>query len=311
MSAEITFPPTSKRKEGIRLRKVSQVHIESDINLFSRRAEVTISHKYYLRALKERLNIGDAINIRLGYGAELPPIEFEGYITNIEDGAPIILECEDEMVKLRQNRVSISRNNIAIGELIGAICPGYKIEAPDITLGAYRCVNKAPVEVFEELKQLGLRFYFESKVLHIIDGYPDNLGEVKIVLEKNAISESLNKVKQNEKLYVEFRSLQRNGRYLVANKGEKGGTEVVIKMAMMSQAEIEMRVKHIYKNNKAEKIDGDITLFGIPRVVPGMIVNFRSLILDKKGHHYADRVVKDFSKEGFRQVITLGRKVFT
>ncbi|WP_163273890.1 M15 family metallopeptidase [Dysgonomonas sp. 511] len=56
-------------------------------------------------------------------------------------------------------------------------------------------------------------------------------------------------------------------------------------------------------------MEGDITLFGIPRVVPGMVIDLNSRLFDKKGNYYIDKVVKSFSKEGFRQVVSLGRKV--
>jgi hypothetical protein len=159
-------------------------------------------------------------------------------------------------------------------------------------------------------KELGIYTYFVDRVLHAVDGNSQNGETIKVLLERNAVSEDLNKKSRaDEKVLVKFKSLQRNGQYITHEEGDENGTVQVRNWPYLTKAEIEARAKRIIELQKKKGFDGTVTLFGIPRAYPGIKVELRSLFYkNMEGTFYVDKVVKDFSKGGIRQQLTLGNK---
>ena len=215
------------------------------------------------------------------------------------------------MFKLKRGSVTVSQKGITLKKLLEAIAPGYQVECPDIQLGTVRYTNVAPIAILENLKkELGIYTYFIDKVLHAVDGNSTEGETLKILLERNAVSEDLNKKsKADEKVLVKFKSLQRNGKYITHEEGDKNGTVQVRNWPYLTKAEIEARAKRIVELQKKKGFDGTITLFGIPRAYLGVKVELKSLFYkNMEGTFYVDKVVKDFSKGGIRQQLTIGNK---
>lgn len=314
MAAEISFPESRGRK-AFGIKRISEIRTESSWKEFVATAEIILPKN--VRDLKQiqrdnLFELGDPVVIKFGYGADNIPVEFEGYITDVADGIPYRLKCENEMFKLKRGSVTISKKDVNLRQLLETIAPAYSIECPNIPLGTVRYVDVAPVEILENLKkELGIYTYFVGKVLHSVDGNSQTEEIVKIVLERNAVSENLNrKTKADEKILVKFKSLQRNGKYITLEIGDKNGTIQTRSWAYLTRTEIEIRAKRIIELAKAKGFDGTITLFGIPRITQGMKIDFSSLFYaNMNGIYYVDKVVKTFDKSGIRQDVTIGNKV--
>jgi hypothetical protein len=312
MSADVYFPE-SRGRRAFGFKRVSSIHVEKSWKDFTGIAELTLPRNVrdFNRIETDNLfELGDPIIIKFGYGSEGNiPTEFTGYISQVADGVPYVLRCEDEMFKLKRGSVTISKKGVKLKDLLKAIAPGYEIDCPDVALGTVRHVNEAPVTILEKLKkEMGIYTYFEDKTLHAVDGNSQNAGTVKILLEKNAVSENLN-AKQEEKVLVKFKSLQKNGKYITVTMGDKNGTVQTRNWAYLTKPEIEVRVKKIIELQKKKGFEGTVTLFGIPRAVQGMVIDLNSVFYKNlTGKFYIDKVVKDFSKEGIRQELTLGNR---
>ncbi|WP_165025646.1 hypothetical protein [Dysgonomonas sp. ZJ279] len=313
MAADITFTE-SRGRVGFGFKRVSEIRVEKGWKDFTGIAEIVLPRNVrdFNRIEADRLfELGDPIQIKFGYDAGEIPIEFEGYISDVADGVPYRLKCEDEMFKLKRGSVTVSRKGTTLKQLLEIIAPGYKIECPDVPLGTVKYTNVAPIEILENLKkELGIYTYFIGKVLHSVDGNSQGGDTVNILLERNAVSENLNrKAKADEKILVRFRSLQRDGKYITFEQGDKFGTVQIRNWPYLTRAEIEIRARRIIEQQKAKGFDGTITLFGIPRIEHGMRVNLKSLFYKNiEGTYYIDKVVKTFSPGGIRQEITLGNK---
>lgn len=314
MAVDITFPE-SRGRAGFGMKRVTEIHIEKGWQEFTGTAEIVIPRnvKDFSRIEKDDLfELGDPVIIRFGYGTGEQPVEFEGYISDVSDGIPYRIKCEDEMFKLKRGSVSVSKAGVTLKQLLETIAPGYTIECPDVPLGTVRYTNVAPVAVLENLKkELGIYTYFIDKVLHAVDGNSTDGETIKVLLERNAVSEDLNKKsKADEKVLVKFKSLQRNGKYITHEEGDKNGTVQVRNWPYLTKAEIEARAKRIVELQKSKGFDGTITLFGIPRAYLGVKVELKSLFYKHMdGTFYVDKIVKDFSKSGIRQQLTIGNKV--
>ena len=313
MASDIVFSE-SRGRAGFGIKRVTEIHIEKSWQEFTGIAEIVFPRnvKDFSRIETDNLfELGDPVIIRFGYGPGEQPAEFEGYISDVSDGVPYRLKCEDEMFKLKRGSVTVSQKGITLKKLLEAIAPGYQVECPDIQLGTVRYTNVAPIAILENLKkELGIYTYFIDKVLHAVDGNSTEGETLKILLERNAVSEDLNKKsKADEKVLVKFKSLQRNGKYITHEEGDKNGTVQVRNWPYLTKAEIEARAKRIVELQKKKGFDGTITLFGIPRAYLGVKVELKSLFYkNMEGTFYVDKVVKDFSKGGIRQQLTIGNK---
>lgn len=314
MSAQVLFPE-SRARAGFGIRRVSEIHTEKSWKEFTGIAEIVIPRNVsdFKKIQADKLfEIGDPVTVKFGYGAGEIPTEFEGYISSIADGVPYRLKLEDEMFKLKRGKVSISKKGINLMQLLKTIAPGYNVVCPDVPLGTVRYTDVAPIAILENLKkELGIYTYFVGNILHATDGNSREEGTIKILLEKNAVSENLNrKNKAEEKILVKFKSLQRNGKYITYEQGDKFGTVQIRNWPYLTLEEIKVRAKRIIELQKAKGFDGTITLFGIPRAVQGMKIDLTSLFYkNMEGMYYIDKVKKDFDDGGIRQELTIGNKV--
>lgn len=322
MAADVFFPE-SRGRRAFGFRRVSSIHTEKSWKDFTGTAEITLPRNVSDFKQIEAGNLfalGDPIvvkfgyvsgNIQVGYSIDKLPVEFTGYISNVTDGVPYVLTCEDEMFKLKRGSVSVSKKEISLRQLLEAIAPDYKVECPDVPLGTVRYTEKAPVAILEDLKkELGIYTYFVGKVLHAVDGNSQTEEMIKVLLEKNAAGEDLSrKGLADEKVLVKFKSLQRNGKYITYEQGDKNGTVQVRNWPYLTKKEIEERAKRIFELQKKKGLDGTITLFGIPRAEQGMVLDLTSLFYENMtGRFYIDKIVKDFDRGGIRQQLTLGNK---
>lgn len=314
MAAHITFGSAHGRP-SFDIKQVSSVRIESSWQEFTDRAEIILPRNVqHFRKYKvgEVFQVGDPITIRLGYGSGELPIEFEGYISDVGEGVPVTLKCENEMYKLKRGSVSCSKKETTLKELLQAIAPGYEIDCPEVFLGAVRYANVAPIKILEDLKnEAGISTYFDGKVLRsgIIYGAKSDAEAVKIKLEQNAVSENLNKKSSaSDKVLIRAISLLKHGKKIEVEVGDDGGTSVQrYYIGVELEAELRRQAEEALKRYKVDGFDGTITLFGIPRVEHSMKVELSSILYENiRGVYSIDKVIKEFSPSGYRQEVTLG-----
>jgi hypothetical protein len=315
MAVHIIFGATRGRK-AIALRRVTEVNIERSWKEFTGRAEISMPRN--MRPLKgmtwsDIFKAGDPVEVRLGYGSGELPVEFAGYISDVSEGVPVAIRCEDEMYKLKRGNVSIVSGSITLKELLKKAAAGYEIDCDDVNLGAVRFSNVAPITVLDQIKKdTGLYSYFDGKILRCGVIYSDqsDAPAVNIHLEKNAVSESLNKKVETDEVEIKAISILKNGKRISATVGRKGGTSVQrTYIGITIKADLEKRAKADLKKYQAQGFDGSITLFGIPVVQHGMKVHIKSeLFKNMEGSFYIEKTVKKFGSDGYRQEITLGEK---
>jgi hypothetical protein len=319
MAAHIIFS-ANDRRGAIELRQVSEVSIERSWKEFTGRAEITMPRN--IRILNNMTNVkyadifknGDAVEIRIGYGDAVLPVEFTGYITEVSEGVPVVIRCEDEMYKLKRGNVSITASSITLKNLLTQAAKGYTIDCPDMNLGAVRFSNVAPIAVLEQIqKDAGLYSYFDGKTLKcgVIYGDQSDVAPVRIHLEKNAVSENLNKKTGIELFLVELTSVLAKGKKNVAKAGKEGGEVFKKKYAYsVPMADLQKEADRLLKQKQTPGFDGSLTLFGIPRVQHGMKLHIQTeLFTNMQGTYYVEKTVKKFGTGGYRQEVTLGDRV--
>lgn len=199
---EIVFPEHHGR-QGFKIRRFSDVKIESSWQSLTGTAEITIP-----RRVKDfdRMNVtewfreGDPVEIYLGYDGNLVS-EFTGYLAKVRVGIPLVLSLEDEMYQLKRKTVSVSYQNATLKQLLNAIAPGYKVVCDETILGSVRFSNMAASAILDELKKNGIHSWFVGKELHAMNATRSDIAPVNILLERTA-GESLKQKAIEETLVV-------------------------------------------------------------------------------------------------------------
>jgi len=306
---EIEFPATKVRGKLL-IRRFSKVKIVSGFKQLTSTCDIVLPRKvkdFDRQKVNEVFQAGDPVIVRMGYDGNTPE-EFAGYIFSVTTGVPVMIRCEDEMYKLKRETVSISKASCNLKQLLTAIAPGYAIQCDDAPIGSVRYSKKLISEILDDLqKKMGFYSYFRGKILVCGRTSIDGGQRVKIVIEKQAL-ESL-KERNVEKVYVRVESLQTNGKMLKGEKGEKKGNTITIKQPNLTKIEIERIVNGAYDKAIQPGLDGDLTLFGIPRLQHGMIADLTSVLYpEKNGAYYIDSVTKEADTKTYRQVAKLGSR---
>lgn len=307
---EIEFPAFRTRGKVL-IRRFSSVKTESSWKKLTDTATIVLPRNvkdFDRYKVNEIFQAGDPVIIRLGYDGDLYD-EFTGYIFKVTTGVPIEITLEDEMYMLKRKTVSVSKASCSLKELLNTIAPGYSVQCDDTAIGSVRYSNKLVSEILDDLKsKMGLYTYFRGKTLVCGRTSIDGGQRVKVTVERQA-SESM-KERNIEQVYVRLESLQKNGKMLKGEKGEKKGNTITIKQPNLTKIEIERVVNDAYDKATKPGLEGDLTLFGIPRLQHGMIADLKSILYSEKdGAYYIDSVTKTIaSGQGYRQVAKLGDK---
>ncbi len=309
---EIIFPAHQGRK-AFKIRRFSECSIESSWQSLTDTAEITIPRKvkdFDRMKVSEWFREGDPIEIWLGYNGNLQ-LEFSGYVRKVPAGIPLVISCENEMYKLKRLTVSVSKQNCTLKQLLEAITPGYKVVCNDSELlGNVRYSKMASSQILEELKKQGIHSWFEGKELHAFSKSKSDIPAVDVQLELTA-GESL-KQKAVEDTMVIISLIRKKGKKLNVEFGDKGAGKRLTKELSgieISEAEMKREAEKMYKQAKQPGLDGDVTLFGIPRVSHGMKMNLKSVLYpEKDGVYYIDAVTKTFAPSEYRQACKLGDK---
>ena len=307
---EIEFPATAVRAKLL-IRRFSKVKIVSGFKQLTSTCDIVLPRNvkdFDRQKVNDVFQAGDPVIVRMGYNGDISE-EFRGYIFSVTTGVPVTIRCEDEMYKLKRETVSISKASCNLKQLLAAIAPGYAIQCDDAPIGSVRYSKKLISEILDDLqKKMGFYSYFRGKTLVCGRTSIDGGQRVPIIIEKQA-AETL-KERNIEKVYVRVESLQKNGKMLKGEKGEKKGNTITIKQPNLTRVEIERVVNAAYDKAIQPGLDGDLTLFGIPRLQHGMIAELKSILYpEKDGAYYIDSITKEVEiGKGYRQVAKLGSK---
>ncbi len=273
---------------NIEFEAIKSIRIESNIHKFTDTAKIELPREFSHyqgnqqsinlagKNILEFIKIGDPIEIELGYNNELA-IEFKGYITSIGADIPLVIECEDEMYKLK-NAALLNKTfaKVSLKELLNFVAKGYEIETFNLNMGKFMIQKATPYKVLESLKKdFGLISYFKDNVLHsgfAIDMKPQNVH--KFVFGKNIRESSDLKfiTKESKKLFIKAKSLKKGNfkKAVTYEFGEKGGSERTLHAPMnLTKNELKEWCEKYYENYVFDGYSGTIKSWGLPRTKAG------------------------------------------
>lgn len=322
MCARITFPEREGRPkpESFIIRQPNSVQIESSWRMLTDRATIILPRNvlyFNKNKVKDVFKKGDPVIIELGYN-NIFNIEFTGYVNKVSADIPIIIECEDEMFKLKQLPVNFSSPGIKLVDLLKKIAPGYDIDALDVDLGSLRFPKTTVAKVLEALKQdYNLYSYFKGKQLVVGKIYQDDsdIPPVLLHLERNIVSNELN-YKNTEDVLIRITAVStlKSGDKIEVTVGDAQGEERQLSYyGITIRAELEKLANEDLRRYKLGGFDGSVSTFGQPKIDHGQKVRLVSdLYPERDGIYYVEGVKISFDDSPkYRRDLEIGEKVST
>ena len=317
MVAKITFAKAHGRAEIV-VRKPNAVKIDSSWKMLTDTASIILPRNvsyFDKHQIRDVFKNGDPVLIELGYNGNYVK-EFSGYITRVSAGIPIVIECEDEMYKLKRIPVNISLRKTTLPKLLKQIVPGYEINALEIEMGAQRFSNVTVSAVLEYLKQdYALYSYMKNGVLLVGKIYQDDSNDdnIELHLEKNVVDNALN-YKNEEDVIIKIKAISTlfTGDKIEVTVGDDDGEiRQLSYYGIKLKEELKKLAEADLKKYKVDGYDGSVETFGIPFIKHGDKINLKSdLYPDRSGLYYVEKVQTIFDDSPqYHRTVTLGEKV--
>lgn len=261
--------------------------------------------------IQDIIKKGDIVKIELGYDGNLQT-EFVGYVSTIQLGIPIVIECEDSMYLMKQQKVSQSWRDAYLVDIIKSILPaGMKYEVLDFKIGAYYAKNATAAIILDDLKtRYGLKPFFRDEVLYVGFAYPtDKWKAVKYDFSLNAKSKNkkLKHVSEGDvKFFVKGISINAAGQKTIIEVGDPSGAERTLHYYNIGEAELKANVENDYKKLQYEGFTGSFHAFAVPFAQHGDIAFIKDdFYPEHKGAYFVDRV-----KTSFGHGVGIDREIF-
>jgi hypothetical protein len=282
------------------------------------------------KPLQETIKAGNFVRVWMRYAEEnedygIKSLEFVGYVRNINPQVPIIIECEDEMYKLKRTEVAPKTflGGTVQDVLVYMFGNKYILNVVNSSLGGAFAITRdenTPAKVLKKIEEVyGLKSNFRyterngklEQELRVGTQYQaeQTLPIVKYKLNRNVIENSLSFTSADDKqIKVKVTSRQPDGKVLTSRfMGDGEGDSKELQIPGLSQEQIEAYAKRLYQESKVDSFEGSMTTFGLPRIEPGQLAEVDTVDFELvKTTNYADEVVTTFGTGGWRREVTLG-----
>lgn len=313
--SKIVFPAREGRDEIV-IRKCNSVNTEEGWEFLTDTATIVLPRSvkdFDKLKVKSIFKKGDPVQVYLGYDENLF-LEFEGFINMVSADIPIEIKCDDTMYLLKNHPVNISMKSTRLIDLIKKIVPvGIEVDVADMNIGTKRFPNTTAAKILEELQENNIYSYFKGKTLVVGKIYTDDTAiPVELNFNKNVVDHNL-QYKNAEDVLIKIKGISTltNGRKLTAEWGDEGGTMQQLSYYNITvKAELEKLIKADYEKFKVEGFEGDIEIFGIPRVKHGMKVRIVSYQYpDRNGVYFVKKVERKYTDGPiYHQILYLDKK---
>ncbi len=299
---------------------VADINISSSIETLTDTAVITIPRKLsldgkYIATGDDRIfNIGDPVEINLGYDNNLKTV-FKGYLKDISATVPVTLFCEDNMYLLKKTKIQRSYSQITLNQLLQDILPsGIHYKAVDVSLGKFRINNASVAKVLQEIKTTyGLLSYFKNDVLYSGLAYwTDDRKEASFAFQRNIIQNRLQyKRKDDVRIKIKAISILPDNSRIEAELGDDDGDLRTFHYYNLDKKALEHIVAEEIEKLKYTGYYGSFTTFGEPMMQIGDIAHIvDNQYPERQGKFLIKQVIRQFGvKTGYRQRILLDKAV--
>lgn len=301
--------------------KITSCEIVRDSDALTTTCKLVLPRKIKWRGeASNPIKRGDKISVWLGYDDNLQ-LAFQGYVLRVGLKAPILLECEDEMWKLKNIPMdySLLANDISIIKLLENFT-NIPVRGVNFVVNSY--FRSSAVTVCQWLKFLQSygpdKFFFRNlegeyklvclncftpNISDFVDFYVLN-SNVNIVSDSNLIDF---KPGSND-VYIRISVLAAvNEKRVFIERGsmEKAVKRFIYRKSLMNEQIANRLADFIVARESNSGLRGSLEIFGGKLIWPFDTVG---IIIDgvRKGKYQVAKNIISYGKDGFRQNITLG-----
>lgn len=307
---------------GYRLKTMESVDIKRSVELLSDTAAVVIPATVFNYAIniEDKLKVGDAVEIRLGYNDDLQT-EFKGYLKAIRtDGGSLTLECEDGIYLFRKSLKDEELKNVNVSAILQKVCSqvgGFQVSCDyDFSYDKFVISNATGYDVLKKIQdEASPNIYLKDNTLHVHPQYAEIFGDMQYYdFSKNIEREGTDlkyKSADDRKLLVVVESKDATGKTISVEKGTTGGDRMTIKMSgVTSRASLEAKAQQVLEQKVYTGYEGSFHAWLLPYVDAGYKVKITDPDYEyKDGTYYVVSVETAFSRNGGVRKITLGKKI--
>lgn len=299
------------------LEEVTAVEITRDTEKLTDECRITLPKKVKWDGEPDiPVRRGDMVSVSLGYDGELQAA-FSGYVRDVGFKTPIVLVCEDEMFKLKQQPAQKKAyRNVDLETLLKDQGIGCEIRVfGEQRLGQYRVTADTVASLLGKLQQQGIRSFFRTE-----DGQPVLYCGVMFERETspsqvfatglNIIDDQSLEQQQADtmRLRVKAVSLMPDNKKVKVEVGDADGELRVLHTYNKTESELKAWAEQEVKRLKRDGLTGSFKTFGY-RLVDKLDVIGMKIDGEKKGCYQVKKNVIKYDTGGFRQEITLGYRV--
>lgn len=287
------------------------VTIESSWQNLTDTAKITLPRnlKWKDKLLKDEIKRGDQVEIYLGYDF-VENLEFKGYVSQVKSEVPVVVECEDEMWKLKQKTITQAWREVKLSALVSAIAGSGTSVVGEIDLGPFRINKASAASVMAELRgKYGIVSFFRDGVLFV--GFPYAQTEDKISninYEEQVIESGLQYTRKDDvSIRVRAVSILPDGNTIEVETGDAEGETHSLHFYNVQSTELKKLADEQIDRLKYEGYRGEFITFGDPFIRHSEKVNLTSFeYRDRGGTYLVDAVTTTFGDGGFRRRVKLG-----
>lgn len=272
------------------------------------------------KRLTEFVRRNDEISISIGYKEYGLETVFKGYVSRVENGTPIVIECENEMRLFKTITVKAEViPNFNIKNFIRKYAPNVEVIGPDIDFGTVTMQEQNLSQALDKLTSSFSwfkGFFRDGKFIAVTD-LSAIAGNKTYTFdpERNMIGDSLKyTMAEDVKIAVKAVHINRDNTKIEVTVPEEAKTDSDYEQRQFFFPEYDTELslrEAAEKTQKAfvcDKMEGNITAFGIPFVRKCDIVRLKdSQRQERDGKRFwVNAVDYSFGTGGYRQTITLG-----
>lgn len=299
-----------------RLDFVTGVEITRDTEKLTDICKITLPKKIKWDGENEvPVKRGDAVKVWLGYD-DRNELAFAGYVKEVGFKTPVVLECEDEMFKLKQMAaIKKAYKSTTLEQLLkDQGLTDVKVMGEQ-TLGAYRVTADTVASLLGKLQESGIRSFFRCEdgkpVLYSGVIFERGTGASQVFSTGiNIINDqSLEQQKADTmRLNVKAVSILPNNKKIKVEVGDADGERRTITTYNKTESQLKAWAEQEIKRLKRDGLKGSLTTFGY-KLVDKLDTMGVKIDGTPMGVYQVKKNIIKYGSGGYRQEVTLGLRV--
>jgi putative transposon-encoded protein len=305
---------------NIQLNNITSFTITQTVQELSSTAKLVVPKAYGKigqKAILDLLKVGDPVKINLGYDGVYNQ-EFEGFISEIEADAPLVINCDDKMWPYKQNNWVKSYAKAELKQVLQELFSKLIIDCPQVNLGKFEIDNASSYKVLQDLQSdHGLYSRITGNTLKVGLAYDfADLSKVHSYDIRKDVKANELKYKRKEDMQVRFKAVANlpNGKKKTVIVGSKlpNASEKTLNFAgNFTEVELKEKANAVLAKAVFDGYTGTVTGFGNPLTRSGDCLKLiDQQNPEREGTYMVETVEISYDDNGFSRKNTLSYKVY-